>query len=99
MPMLNRLEVLDHLLARLEPDDGPLPVLGPARPPADPALLAVLGLRPDGFDLDLEEGLDGLLDLGLVGRRGDLEAHLAVPLLEDRGLLGDDRTEDDLAGV
>src|SRR5699024_3140388 len=49
-------------------------------------------------DLDLEDRLDGLLDLGLVGPRVDDEGVLA--LVEQRvALLRDDRTQEDVTGV
>src|SRR5262245_5282486 len=43
-------------------------------------------------DLDLEQGLDGLLDLAAVGLRRDLEGELVVELLQHRRLLGHERT-------
>src|SRR3954447_22446821 len=94
---LQALEDRDRLaLAHLH--DGLLPL---ARAPRGVA--AALGLgrdrgRADVDHADVEELLDRLLDLGLVRVRVDPERVLA-----DRrqrvGLLGDDRLDDDLAGV
>src|SRR5690606_5337711 len=49
-------------------------------------------------DVDVEDGHDGLLDLHAVGPRMHEERVLAV-LHGHHGLLGEDRTEDDVARV
>ena len=54
-----------------------LPELRPTR-----RSLPSLDLGPDAVDLDLEQLFDGLLDLGLVGVEGHLEADLPVLVLE-----------------
>src|SRR4029077_4300693 len=94
---LERLEDRDRVaLAQL--DDGLLPL-----PRATGGLTAALGLGLDrgGADrhhLHVPELLDGLADLGLVSTVVDAEGVLAG-LGEHERLLGDDRADDDLAGV
>src|ERR1700750_1205244 len=48
-----------------------------------------------GLDLDVEQFLDGLLDLRLGGLAGDLEQYLVV-FGSERRLLGHDRGDDDV---
>src|SRR5262249_13947659 len=67
--------------------------------PPDAAHLAHQPVRPDLRDLHLEEGLDGLTDLHLVGARMDPEHDLVPQLVHQRALLGDDRATDDVDGV
>src|SRR5450759_668068 len=79
-------------------DDGLLPVTCAAG-----GVTAALGLGldrrgPDRDDLDLEQLLDRLADLGRVGAVVDAERVLAW-LGEHEGLLGYDRADDHLAGL
>src|SRR3954451_5605293 len=72
-------------------------------PSATGRIAAALGLglhrhRADLDDVDVEELLDGLADLGLVRVGVDAEG-VAVRRREDVGLLGDDGADDALAGV
>src|SRR5262245_60499372 len=60
--------------------------------------LALADLRVDGLHLDVEERLDGSLDLGLGRVARHLEDHLVV-LRHQRRLLGDDRRTDDIVRV
>src|ERR1700712_3092982 len=57
--------------------------------------LALLDDRRNAFDFDLEEQLDGSLDLGLRGVAQDLEQHLVVLLGDAGGLFRDDRSHQD----
>src|SRR6476661_4553112 len=59
-------------------DDRLLPVAAHAGPALEELVLALHGDRVHRLDLDLEQALDGLLDLGLGGVGRDLEGHLAV---------------------
>src|SRR5450759_4764942 len=90
-------EELD-LVARLERDDGLLPRRGHALGIADPARLARHVHGVDARHRHVEELLDGLGDLELAGRLGDLE-RVAVVLDHRVGLLRHDRTKDDLMCV
>src|SRR5699024_3919648 len=87
---------IDYNRALAESDDRTLDVLALAgAEPGPPGLAgAVHGVH--GVDLDVEDLLDGDLDLGLVGPRVDDERVLAV-VEEPVGLLGDDRTDQDVA--
>src|SRR3954469_22100724 len=98
--LLEAVEALEDRdgLTRRHLDDRLLP-----RPRAARGLAAALGLglhrhRVDLDDVDVEERLDGLADLGLVGVRVDPERVL-VGRREHVGLLAHDRADDHLAGV
>src|SRR5215213_604033 len=94
---LQALEDRDRL-AGTDLHDGLLPG---ARAPCGVAAALGLGLHAERADLDhvdVEELLDGLLDLGLVRVGVDAE-RVAVRRREDVGLLRDDGADDDLAGV
>src|SRR5450759_491161 len=98
-PDLVTLEV--DLLARGKRHDRLAPGCGPARDPAALCSAAfLLGLRRedvDRRDLDLEELLDGRLDLDLRGVAVNFERVLAAAGLVHR-LLADDRPDDDVVG-
>jgi hypothetical protein len=51
------------------------------------------------LDLDLESRLDGLLDLDLVGLGVHVEDHVTRLVLDEGGLLGDDRLYEHLRVV
>src|SRR4051794_25800278 len=98
--LLEAVEALEDRdgLTRRHLDDRLLP-----RPCAARGLAAALGLglhrhRADLDDVDVEERLDGLADLRLVGVRVDPERVL-VGRREHVGLLAHDRADDHLAGV
>src|SRR5215212_1870524 len=94
---LQALEDRDRV-ARAHLHDGLLPG---ARAPGGQAAALGLGLDRHGADLDhldVEELLDGLANLGLVGVRVDAERVLVVGR-EHVALLADDGTDDHLAGV
>src|SRR3954451_10319296 len=98
--LLEALEALEDRdgLTRRHLDDRLLP-----GPRAARGLAAALGLglhrhRVDLDDVDVEERLDGLADLRLVGVRVDPERVL-LRGGEHVGLLAHDRADDDLAGV
>src|SRR3954447_7627114 len=98
--LLEAVEALEDRdgLTRRHLDDRLLP-----GPRAARGLAAALGLglhrhRADLDDVDVEERLDGLADLRLVGVRVDPERVL-LRGREHVGLLADDRADDDLAGV
>src|SRR5215211_1578844 len=87
-------------LARHQGDDGPLGVGGRADA-VGAARAALLALAVEGVHLahlDAPDGLDGVADLRLAGRRVDLEG-VDAGLHERVALLGDDRRQDDVAGV
>src|SRR5206468_1343857 len=77
-------------------DVGLLPVGAPPLVPADAADLPELAARPHLLDLHLEEGLDRVTDLDLVGVRVDAEHDLVPLLVHQRPLLGDDRALHDV---
>src|SRR5262245_17496844 len=81
-----------------EGDVGLLPVGTASLVPADAPHLAHLAVGADLRDLHLEERLDGLADLRLVGAGVDAEHDLVAQLVHQRALLGDDRTLDDVGG-
>ena len=84
-------------VALLEGDDGATGIrLGEDRPTGEAAAaqLALTDEDVDLFDGHLEVGLDGLLDLGAVGARKDLEDVL-VGFGEAGGLFREDRAADD----
>src|SRR3989304_398374 len=91
------LEEVD-LAALAQRHDRLLPRWPATEVPAPPLLPAEDDLRADVGHLDLEDRLDRLADLDLVGVHRDLEAHLVVLVLERGRLLGHERTQDDLAG-
>src|SRR6201999_3101670 len=92
-----RLEDRDRVaLAHLH--DGLLPGPRAARVDAAPLGLGLHRHGAYGDDPDVEELFDGLADLGLVRLVVDAEGVLAG-LGQDVGLLRDDRTDDELAGV
>ena len=72
--------------------------LSRARAAAEHLDLALADQRVDGLDLDVEQALDGGLDLGLGRGPGHLEDDL-VGFRDERRLLGDDRREDDVVGL
>src|SRR5438094_2890887 len=80
-------------------DVGLLPVGAPPLVPADATDLPELAARPHLLDLHLEEGLDRMADLDLVGVRVDAEDDLVPLLVHQRAFLGDDRALHDVAGV
>src|SRR5262249_24740010 len=82
-----------------ERDVGLLPVRAPAHVPADPTDLAELAEGADLRHLHLEERLDRLPDLDLVGAWVHPEDDLVTQLVHQRALLGDHRAEDDVGGV
>src|SRR5262245_60056776 len=97
--LLRLLEELDHLLALLQDDEGLLPVRPPARVAALALHLAVDARHAHVGHLALEQRLDGLLDLRLGRVAVDLEHERLLALLEQRRLLGQERTADDLVDV
>jgi hypothetical protein len=79
-------------------DDGLFPVPHSADAETMASGLPSTVLGPDIFDLDVEEGLDRVLDFRLGRERIDLEG-IGVPSLREIGrLLGDERADDDLIG-
>src|SRR5262245_39904003 len=94
--LLHRLEILDRLLARLERHVGLLPVGAAPLVAADALALAPGVLRTDARHLHLEQRLDRLTDLHLVGATIDPERQDRPLLLQERRLLGDQRRDDDL---
>src|SRR3954463_10751150 len=91
-------EQVDRLTACGQRDDGALGAL--ARAVSGTGALA-LALAVGGVhrrDLDLEDLLDGDLDLGLV-RVGVNDERVDVVLDQPVGLLGDDRRQDDVARI
>src|ERR671915_1488051 len=94
---LQALEDRDRV-ARADLHDGLLP--GARAPGGEPAALRLGGhrRRADFDDADVEELLDRLLDLRLVGVRVDAERVLARGRQHVR-LLRDDGADDHLAGV
>jgi hypothetical protein len=94
---LGTLKKFDRV-ALLERGGGFLPAafLGHASPGA--ADFAGQRRGVDLKDLDLEERLDGLLDLALVGLGVDLEGHLVLVDLAEVAFFGDDRAADDAVG-
>src|SRR5690606_37635255 len=82
-------------------DDGPLGV-GPAAEGGRTAVAPLLALAVERVDLghlhDRPDGLDGVADLGLRGARSDDEGVDAL-VEEPVGLLGDDGSDDDVAGI
>src|SRR6185436_3651631 len=97
--LLRLLEELDRLLALLQDDEGLLPVRPPARVAALALHLAVHARDPDVGHLALEQRLDRLLDLRLGRVAVHLEHERLLALLEQRGLLGQERATDDLVDV
>src|ERR1700677_1848576 len=85
-----------YLVAGLEGGDGLLPVALLALFGAETSDLAGQGHGVHLEHLHLEQGLDRLLDLALVGAGGDLEGHLVVCLQGLVGLLRDHRNHDDI---
>src|SRR5882672_2515183 len=92
------LEELDRV-AFLERHDRLLPVGPLAFGPADAPELAPHDRGLHVQDLHLEELLDGLLDLGLVGLEVDLEGELVLAVAHAIELLGVERALDDLEAV
>src|SRR5690606_21200424 len=82
-------------------DDGPLGV-GPAAEGGRTAVAPLLALAVERVDLlDLHAGPDGLdrvADLGLGGAGSDDEG-VDAGVEQSVGLLGDDRPDDDVAGI
>src|SRR5690606_25855188 len=78
--------------------DGALGVLALAHPEARATRLALTVDRVHRGDLDVEDLLDGDLDLGLVGVGGHDEGVLAL-VHQPVALLGDDRGQHDVAGI
>src|SRR6201996_2457625 len=95
--LTNRAEDVDPV-ALGEGDDGALGVdpLAPAEPGTAPLALPVEGVHPG--HLDPEHLLDRLLDLRLVGLRGDDEGVLAL-VEKAVALLRDHRAQQDVPGV
>src|SRR3954468_14691984 len=91
-------EDLNRLALGRKSHDGALGVLALAEAGACPLPLALAVGRVDADHLDAEHLFDRDLDLGLVGVRADDERVLVV-LEQPVGLLGDDRREQDVAGV
>src|SRR6478752_4710698 len=91
-----RTEDVDRALA--EGDDRTLGVLALADAETGATALALTVQGVDLVDLDVEDLLDGDLDLRLVGPRVDDEGVLAL-VEQPVGLLGDDRRDQDVAGV
>src|SRR5690625_917575 len=89
-------EDVDGALAQR--DDRALGVLTLADAGAGPPGLALPVRRVHRADLDAEDRLDGVLDLGLVRARVDEEGVLAL-VDEVVALLGDHRGDDDVPGV
>src|SRR3712207_5616640 len=75
--------------------DRVLDVALPSDGAAEPLHLALAHQRVDGLHLDLEQGLDGRLDLGLGRVAGDTEDDLIVLRCQSR-LLGDHGRADDV---
>ena len=78
--------------------DGALDILARTDSIASAVNLALAVLRSHGGNLHAEDRFDGHLDLGLVRARINFEGVLAL-IHQDRGLLGDNRTQNDIAGV
>src|SRR5690348_10272733 len=97
-PPLDLLEQLD-LLIGLERDDRLLPVVAAPGPAALPLDLAPQLHGADVGHLDVEDPLDGALDLDLVGVARDLEEVLVQLLAQHGALLGDQHLADDRTGV
>src|SRR5262249_12934311 len=95
---LSGFEELD-LAARAQCHDGLLPGRATAEVPAHPLLLAEDDLGPDVGDLHLEDRLDRLPDLHLVGVHRHLEGDLVVRVLQRARLLGHQGAQHDLARV
>src|SRR5215207_10168002 len=98
--LLNILAVVERRLARLERDVGLLPGgLAPLEAAA-PRLLAHVVYGPHRVHLDVEDALDGRLDLRLrrlhVHAEGQELAAVLRLLLGDERLLRDDRRLDDV---
>src|SRR3954463_4858197 len=91
-----RAEDVDGTLT--ERDDGALGVLALADAEAGTPRLALAVHRVDRVDLDVEDLLDGDLDLRLVRPGVDEERVLAL-VEQAVGLLRDDRGDEDVAGV
>src|SRR5262252_2131049 len=91
---LDLLEELDLLIGS-ERDDGLLPVATASRVLSLPLQLAAHLHGPHARDLDVEDGLDRLLDLQLVGVARDLEVVLVLRLAQSGALLGDQRLAHD----
>src|SRR5699024_12717423 len=81
-----------------EGDGGAVDVVAVAGPAARGARLALTVDRGDRVDLDVEDLLDGDLALGLVGAGSHQEGVLAL-VHQPVALLGDDRGQQDVAGV
>src|SRR5215212_6885412 len=94
---LQALEDRDRI-ARADLHDGLLPLAGAARGVAPALRLGGDGGRADVEHLDLEQRLDGLLDLRLVRVLVHAERVL-VGRRQHVGLLGDDGPDDHLAGL
>src|SRR5688572_3395660 len=97
-PRLDLVEQLDGLVGG-QRDDRPLPVGAASLRAAEALDLAVHRLRAHVLDLDLEDGLDGTLDLDLVRFGVDLEGVLVRLLAQDRSLLRDQRPLDHLPSI
>src|SRR5690606_13865626 len=92
----NFTEDVDGALAQR--DDRALGVLTLAEAGPGAPGLALAVRRVHRADLDLEDRLDGVLDLGLVRARVDEEG--VLPLVDEAvALLGDHRGDDDVPGV
>ena len=73
---------------------GRLPMCRPTR-----RILPELAERADLRHLHLEQRLDRLADLDLVGARVHAEHDLVAQLVHQRALLGDHRAQDDVGRV
>src|SRR4051812_42592155 len=98
--LLEALQALEDRdgLPRRDLHDGLLPRPRAAGRVPAPLGLGLHGHRADLDHVDLEELLDGLADLRLVGA-GVHPERVLVRRREDVALLADDRADDDLAGV
>src|SRR5262245_56959608 len=85
-----------HVLARCESHVGFLPRLARAGALTEALLLGRDAHDVHALDLDLEQQLDGLPDVGLRGVVAHAEHDLAAAFGDARGLLGDVRSEQNL---
>src|SRR5271170_4254599 len=91
---LHRVDVVGHLLTRLQTNVGLLPIGAKAGKLAPAPFLAQKISRTHAPYLYLEQRLDGLLDLGLGCIRGHIEDQRALCFLDAQSLFSDQRALD-----